>query len=250
MDPLTVSSIVLAFVFGGALFGMFLQTVVPTDHLSPRSTDLVKLGMGLIVTMTAMVLGLVLASAKGSYDTQKGELTALSANIVLLDRVLAHYGPETKESRDILRGAVTHTLDRLWPEDRSRDARLEAVPGAEVLYDKIEELAPKSDEQRSAKSQALNILINVGETHWLMLEQQASSVPLQFITVVVSWLTVIFISFGLLAPRNATVVATLFICALSVSTAIFLILELYTPYSGLIRISSDPLHNALVHLGR
>jgi hypothetical protein len=249
MSSIAVSSIVLACVFGGALFGMFLAKVLPEDHLSPQSIDLVKLGMGLVATMTAMVLGLILASAKASYDTERGELTALSANIVLLDRVLAHYGPDSKGVRDRLRATIEGTLDRDWSEGRSRHPRSGPAAGSEVLYDKIQELSPGNDEQRSTKSQALNIMTNIGGTRWLMLEQEANSISMPLLIVVVCWLTVIFISFGLFAPRNATVVATLFICALSVSTAIFLILELYTPFEGFIRISDTPLRNALTHLG-
>lgn len=251
MSSLAISSIVLICVFSGALFGMLLPRLLPRDHLSPPSIDLLKMGTGLIATMAAMVLGLMLASAKSSYDTQQGELNALSAKIVLLDRVLAYYGPDAKEPRNVLRGVVVAALDRVWPKDGSRGAGLSfSATGSEVLYEKIQELSPKSDEQRLAKSQALNIVAELGGTRWLMAEQQSNSFSLPFIIVVVFWLTVIFISFGLLAPRNATVVGALLICALSVSTAIFLILELYTPFEGMIQMSSAPLRNALVHLGQ
>lgn len=251
MGSFAISLIVLACVFGGALFGMFLTRLLPRDHLSPASTDLLKMGMGLIGTMAAMVLGLMLASAKSSYDTQKGELNALSAKILLLDRILAHYGPDAQEARDALRGVVAGTLDRVWPKEGPRGAGLGfSTDGSEVLDEKIQTLSPKSDEQREAKSEALSMLIDLGGARWLMVEQQSNSFSEPFIIVVVSWLTVIFISFGLVAPRNATVVVALLICALSVSTAIFLILELYSPFEGMIQISSAPLRNALVHLGQ
>ena len=114
MSSTIISLIVFACVFGGALLGIFLHAVLPQNHLTNESKDIVKLGMGLVGTMAALVLGLLVASAKGSYDTQSAELTQMSANIALLDRVLAHYGPETKEARALLRGAVVVLLDQLW----------------------------------------------------------------------------------------------------------------------------------------
>src|SRR5258706_2839022 len=103
MSSITASLIVFACVFGGALVGVFLRSALPQQHLSAESKDIVRLGMGLVGTMAALVLGLLVASAKGSYDAQSSELTQMSANIVLLDRILAHYGPEAKQTRDMLR---------------------------------------------------------------------------------------------------------------------------------------------------
>ena len=116
MSSTTISLIVLACVFGGALLGIFLHAILPQNHLSSESKDIVKLGMGLVGTMAALVLGLLVASAKGSYDTQAGELTQLAANVTLLDRVLAHYGPETKEIRDQLRNTVIRIVNQIWPK--------------------------------------------------------------------------------------------------------------------------------------
>jgi len=196
-----------------------------------------------------MVLGLMFASAKSTYDTGKSELTALSAKLVLLDRVLAHYGPDAQDARNVLRGAVARALDQGW-SDRSQPSGLRPPSGSEVLYDRVQGLSPKNDEQRSAKFQAINLVLDLGQTQWLMLEQQPKPTSPLFLNVIVFWFTIIFISFGLLAPRNATVVATLFVCALSVSGAVFLILEMYAPFSGFIRVSSDPLQTALAHLGQ
>jgi hypothetical protein len=251
MSSITVSLIVFACVFGGALLGILLHAVLPPHHLSAESKDIVKLGMGLVGTMAALVLGLLVASAKGSYDAQSAELTRMSANIALLDRVLANYGPETKEARALLRGAVLRALDQIWSKDGTSASRL-APPsaGGEILYDKITGLSPKNDTQRSLQSQALSIAMDLGKTRWLMYEQTTTSVSMPLLLVLVLWLTVIFISFGLFAPFNGTVVASLFVSALSVSGAIFLILDMYTPYAGLVQISRAPLRAALAHLGQ
>jgi hypothetical protein len=251
VSPLAVAGVVFGCVFGGALLGMLLRTRLPEHHLGPETKDLVKLGVGLIGTMSALVLGLLVASAKGSYDTQRSELIQMSAKIVVLDRVLAHYGPETKETRDLLRRFVAGTLDRMWLEHGSGSAQL--APNSaqgETFYDKVQALAPQNDAQRSMQAQAVSIAMDVGQTRWLMFQQTDSSISMPLLVVVVFWLTIIFTSFGLFAHPNGLAISVLLISAASVSAAIFLILELDQPFNGLIRMSSGPLRNALANLGR
>jgi hypothetical protein len=251
MNSIAIRLIVFACIFGSALVGMFLRGVLPEHHLSADSKDTVRIGMGLIGTLTALVLGLLIASAKNFYDTQSNELTEMSAKIVLLDRVLAHYGPETKEVRDLLHNVVTRTLDRLWPKEPGQHPQMEPTgAGGEIFYDKIQELSPKNDTQHSLQAQASNMAIDLGKMRWMMFEQAGSFISIPLLAVLVFWLAIIFSSFGLFAPRNATAIGTLFVCALSVSGAIFLILEMYSPFEGLMQISSAPLRNALAHLGQ
>jgi UDP-N-acetylmuramyl pentapeptide phosphotransferase/UDP-N-acetylglucosamine-1-phosphate transferase len=251
MSSSAMSLVVFACVFGAALVGMLLRTSLPQHHLIADSKEIVKVGMGLVATMAALILGLLVSSAKSSYDSQSSELTEMSERIVFLDRVLAHYGSETKETRDVLRRAVLDSLDRIWPQEHSPASNL-AVPSirAEGLIDKIQSLSPKNDAQRSLQAQALNMAIGLGQIRWLLSEQQTSSVSKPLLAVLIFWLTAIFLSFGLFAPPNATVITALCISSLSVSGAIFLILEMYTPFSGLIKISSAPLRFALAHLGQ
>lgn len=250
MGAIVTSLIVFACVFGGALFGMFLRAVLPAHHFDDDTKDVIKLGMGLVATMTALILGLLIASAKGSYDTQKSEVAELSAKVIFLDRVLARYGPETKEIRNLLRGSVEREVDRVWPKDRARAPQLEPGGAAGIGHDKIQDLSPKDDAQRSLKAQAFGLLTDIQQTRWLMFVQRGSSFPMLFLVVVVSWLTMIFTSFGLFAPRNATVIATLLVCALSVTAAILMILELNTPFEGLIQISPAQLRDTLSVLGQ
>jgi len=250
MSAVVISLIVFACVFGGALFGMFLRAVLPAHHFDDDTKDVIKLGMGLLATMTALILGLLIASAKGSYDTQKAEVAELSAKVIFLDRVLARYGPETKEIRNLLRGSVEREIDRVWPKDRARAPQLEPGGAAGIGHDKIQGLSPKDDAQRSLKAQAFGILTDIQQTRWLMFVQRGSSFPMLFLVVVVSWLTIIFTSFGLFAPRNATVIATLLVCALSVTAAILMILELNTPFEGLIQISPAQLRDTLMVVGQ
>lgn len=251
MSAVAVSFITLAFVFGGALLGIFLRATLPKHHFDSDSKDVVKLGMGLVGTMAALVLGLLIASAKSSYDTQNAELTEISSKVVLLDRLLAHYGPESKEARDVLHAAVVRVLEGMSSRNQpDAFATSASSTSGEILYDKIRELSPSTDGQRSIQSQATNISLSLAQTRWLMFEQNVNSISVPLLAVLIFWLTIIFISFGLFAPPNATVIATLFVSALSVSGAIFLILEMYTPYAGLIHVSTAPLRVALAHLGQ
>jgi hypothetical protein len=229
---------------------MLLQRIVPERHLSTESKDFVKLGMGLIGTMAALVLGLLVGSAKSSYDSQKNNLVQMAVKIILLDRALAHYGPDTKEPRGMLRAAVTRVLAEIWPDDSSQPAQLDPTAArAEGLYDQIQALAPKTDAQRQLKGEALTIARDIGQLRWSLFQQSGSAISPLFLLVVVFWLSVIFAGFGLTAPTNPTTTVTLMLCALSVAGALFLILELDRPFGGMIQISSTPLRNALAQLG-
>jgi hypothetical protein len=249
MSSIAISLIMFGCVFGGALVGLLLHAILPQHHLNSETKDIVKLGMGLVGTMAALVLGLLVASAKGSYDAQSAELTQMSANISVLNRALALYGPETNEVRAVLHALVIRALDQMWSKNTASQSP-PTVAGGEILYEKIHNLSPKTDAQRSLQSQALSIAVDIGKVRWLMYEQAMTAVSIPLLIVLVLWLVAIFISFGLFAPFNATAVSSLFVAALSVSAAIFLILEMYTPYTGLVQISSAPLRAALAQLGQ
>jgi hypothetical protein len=245
-----VGCIVLVCTFGGSLCGMALRGTLPRDHISDDAKDLIKLGMGLTGTMTALALGLLIASARDSFEAKSKELTDMSANLVLLDRTLAHYGAETGPIRELLHLAVTRLVDQTWTETGTGSSQFPdpSAIGSEVIFDKIQALSPKSEAERSLQSQALNLAMAVGKTRWLLFAQGSNSVATPFLAMLVSWLTILFVSFGLQAPFNTTVLVSLLLCAAIVSSAIFLILELYQPFSGLIQISDIPLRSALSHL--
>jgi len=245
-----VGLLVFACIFGAGLLGMHLRVGLPEQHLTAETKDTVRFGMGFVATMAALLLGLLVASAKGSYDIKKSEMTQIAARIVVLDRMLAHYGPETAETRELLRRATGSVISRMWPNKMFQHAQLDpsASPG-EVLYDSIQKLSPQNDLQRALKSQALGAAVDLGQARWLLFEQEGSSISTPMLVVVVFWLAIIFLSFGLFAPSNKIVITTLLLAALSVSGAIFLLLELDQPFDGLIQISSEPMHKALSHLG-
>jgi hypothetical protein len=260
MSPLAISGIFFACIVAGTLLGMLLRALLPDEHLSNDTKDVVKLGMGLIGTMTALVLGLLVASTKSGYDTQRNGVAQLAGNIIFLDRILARYGPESKEVREQLRASVADVIQRTWPGENPSSAPANPSGPTEVLggtggryeglYDKMQLLTPKDNVQRELKAQALKLATDIGQTRWLLLAQQGSSVPTPFLVVVGFWLMVLFASFSMFAPRNAMVFFVLLISALAVSSALFLILELDQPFSGFLQISSAPLRGVLVQLGR
>jgi hypothetical protein len=251
MSSIAMSSIIFACVFASAILGMFLRRVLPERHKTSDSISIVRVGMGLVGTLVAMVLGLLIASAKGFYDTQTTELTQLSADVLLLDRVLALYGSDSAEARNGLRVTVAGILEQLSPK------ALSGTPVSDVLnnnsenfFEEIQQLSPRDEQQRMLKVQAVSIAAELGRIRWLMYAQRSSSVSMPLLAVLVFWLIATFVSFGIFAPPNATVITSLFVSALSVAGAIFLLLEMYTPYAGLIHISSAPLRTALASLGR
>ena len=251
MNPMTIGWIVLGCVFGGALIGMALSAMLPENHLNAESKDVVRLGTGLIATMSALVLALLIASAKSSYDAQRNEVTLISVNIVQLDRALAHYGPETKNIRNQLRPAVASMIDQMWPKSHPSAAEVKPKSAeGDSIYDAIQGLSPQNEAQRSLRAEAEKVGIDIAQARGLLSEQASSSIPMAFLVLLIFWVTIIFLSFGLFAPRNATVIATLFFCALSVAGAIYLVLELDRPFGGLIQISDAPMRNVAAHLGQ
>jgi hypothetical protein len=207
--------------------------------------------MGLVATMVALVLGLLIASAKGFYDTQNTEMTEAAANIVLLDRLLVHYGPEAKDARAVLRATVANLAERTWRRDEQGNKHFDpAAVSGEAIWDKIQELTPANEHQQALRTQALSLAVQLGRIRWLMFEQKSSALPRPLLVIMVAWLTLLFISFGLFIRPNATVVISLLASSLAVCSAIFLILEMFQPYVGLIQVSDAPLRAALAQLGQ
>jgi hypothetical protein len=251
MTPTTTGLCVFACVFGAAASAMLVRNVLPKHHLNAETKDLVKLAMGLVATMAALVLGLLVASTKESYDTQRGEVVQMAGKAAFLDRTLAHYGPEAAEARAVLRRALEVAITRIWPENKLSHAQLAPTAASgEAFFDALQNLAPQNDAQRTLKAQALALAADLGQMRWLLFEQAGSAISTPLLVIVVFWLAILFFSFGLFGPSNATAMAALLVAALSVSASIFLILELDQPFSGFIQISKQPMLTALSQLGR
>jgi hypothetical protein len=234
----------------GIILGFLLRSALPRHHLDKDSQDVVRLGVGLIATMAALVVGLLIASAKSSFDTESGRVKQMKGDIILLDNFLAQYGPDAAPLGEEMRAAVPTLVDRIWQEKTTSTAqRFEPNSGAEKLYLAIQALTPKNDLQRSLQSRAVRAATDFAQTRLLLFTESNNSIPLPFLGVLAFWLIIIFASFSLFANLNATVFVALSLFALSASGAIFLILELGEPFTGLLMISSEAVRNALAPLG-
>ena len=204
MSPVTIAVIAFACIFSGMLIGMFLRKILPDHHLSDESKKVIELSMVIIATLAALVIGLLLASAKGKFDSVNNGIVQVSGKIVLLDRVMAEYGPETREARDLLRGTVASAFEWLWPTKRTRQAEAKAPnirAAFEELQRRLRRLAPKSEDQRLVKSRAVQLSGDIAEERWLIAAHRGqSSLPIPFFALLVFWLVFIFFSAGLLSP--------------------------------------------------
>ncbi len=250
MSSLALSGIIFALVLGGILLGTWLRSALPHHHLSKDSQDVVRLGVGLIATIGALVLGLLIASAKSSFDTRSGQIKQITADIILLDGLLAEYGPAALPIRQQMRSTVRPLVDRLWQEnEENKAAPFTFNASAERIYLEIQALSPQNDVQRSLQARSIQISTDLAQTRLLLFAEKDSSIPLPFIAILIFWLIIIFASFSLFSEMNATTFAFLCLFALSASCAIFLILELNDPFAGVMMISSEPLRSALGPLG-
>jgi hypothetical protein len=240
-------------IFGGVLLGLLLRRVVPDQHLKEESKDTIKLGAGMIATVSALVLGLLVASAKNTFDATEEVITQRAAKIIFLDRLLSDYGPETKATREQLRQTVAASLDTIWADEKSGGSGLaayERMNGMQGTQMTLLKVTPTTDAQRQLLATAHQILTDLRQSRWLLILRAQRVIPIPFLVVLLFWLTMLHVNFGLLAPRNATVIIVLFISALSVSGAIFVVLDMSHPLQGVIKVSSEPMRKALELLGQ
>jgi len=246
MNTLALSCLIFVLTLGGILLGALLRRALPEHHLSEDSQDVVRLGVGLIATIAALVLGLLIAAAKTSFDTQSTQITQITADIILLDNLLAEYGPEARPIREQMRSIISPLADRLWREKQaSTTAPFEFSATGEKAYLAIQALSPQNDLQRSLQARAAQVSTDLVQTRLVLFAETSNVIPTPFLVILVLWIVIIFASFSLFADLNLTVFTCLSLFALSASCAIFLILELSQPFSGLMMISSEPLRNAL-----
>ncbi len=254
MTGTTIALIAMGSIFGGTLIGVALRQFVPEHHLKEDSRDAIKVGAGMISMMAALVLGLLVSSAKSKYDSANSAITEAGAKVIVLDRVLDSYGPETSEMREQLRRGIDVALALLWPEELPRSSGFgvfeQRASPMERLQERIRSLQPQTGSQRALQEEAQKLVQDLLLLRWLQIEQAQTGLAMPFLIILLFWLTMLYTSFGLLAPRNGTVLAALFIAALSLATAIFLIVEMNQPMGGALKVSSGPMRKALQHLGK
>ena len=249
MNALLATAIVAVTLLAALALGRRLQRSVPAQHLTAESKDAVKFAMGMVATMTALLLGLLVSSAKSNYDDQRGQVIEMAAKVVFFDRILTMYGPDATPARKELRDIVRDAIRKIWPEEKGAVAELTPNEGAgDALYMAIQRLPAHDDTQTSLKSQALSLTLELGQARTLLQARAIPSVSITLLVVVICWLVVIFASSSMLAPPNATTAVALGAAAMSVAAAVFLILELDQPFSGMLHVSSAPIQAALTRL--
>ena len=249
VNPFLIAAGVYICLFGAAMLGMQLRFSVPGEHLSEDSRKALEICLGIIGTMAGLVLGLLVSSATTAYNAQRSEVFAVSSKVILLDRELAQYGPEANDARRLLKRNAEAALYLVWPKTAA-ETQLAPTSGAEFNFAKMVRLTPKNEDQRLLKSEIVGLVTNLLQTHWLMHEQVGTGVSPPLLIMLVFWFTITLFGLGVLAPRSATTITALALCSLAISGAIFLILELYSPFSGIVQISSAPLRDAIAHLGQ
>ncbi len=246
MSAFISAGIIFILMLGGIWLGTLLRRTLPRHHLNEHAKDVVRLSVGLIATIAALVLGLLIGAAKGSFDTQTTQLKQITANLILLDNVLAQYGSEALAIRQHMRGAVDPFADRLWREkEATNNHPFEANVAEEQVYLEIHKLSPNSDVQRSLQVRAVQISNDLAQLRFMLFVESENLIPTPFLTILAFWLVIVFASYSLFSPLNLTLFTCLSLFAFSAASAIFLILELGRPFTGMMMLSSAALRNAL-----
>lgn len=254
MSAIQLSIIGFSVVFGGAVCGMFLFCkLVPEAHLAGSTRDMIKHVMGLIGTLTVLVLGLSIATAKGMYDRHDLAIKDVAVKVLMLDHLLGRYGPETSQIREMLKQTLRLRRDVIWSENKNNLTSF-SQPHANELDASIErallELKPASGLQKFVLVRILSSADEVQQIRWMVLGNVSSSVPKPFFVIIVIWLCCLFTSFGLIVPRNTTMLTILFFCSIVVASSLFLIAELDDPYNGWIRLPSKSFDFALSQISK
>ena len=253
MSSPLIAFIIFACMLTGMALGSYLRLVLPDAHTQADSKDILLTSAGMMATLVALIIGLLVTSAKSTFDEASSSITQGGAKIITLDYYLSHYGPEANGTRELLRKAVASGIKRIWPNDRMQGAdlsKMETATDVADVYNNIREFSPKNESQKYFQTQALQLSADMMQSRWMLIEQSQTKLPRIFLVVLTFWLTILFAQFGMLAPRNRTALTALFICAISISCAIFLILELNAPLEGAIKVPSAPLHKALALIGK
>ncbi|MBY5870308.1 DUF4239 domain-containing protein [Rhizobium leguminosarum] len=253
MGSLLVGGLVFVFLSMATSIGLVVRGRLPDHHLNAESKDVIRLATAVVGTLSALTLGLLIASAKSSYDNAEVEMRTAAARVLLLDRVMAQYGPETDKARQLMRELIERRLSRGWTAETTDETSGNA-PGEyqdiEAVQAVLRSLLPRGSVQHFLQARALEVSGMMAEAHWLLVESGKEGLPWAFVTVLVCWLSLLFATFGLQAPANLTVLSILLVCALSVAGAIFLVSDMANPYVGLIRVSDAPLQFAIERLGK
>jgi hypothetical protein len=249
-----IGMIIDAILFGSALLAITAARFLPEHHLSPETKGVVTVSAAIVGTLSALVVGLLISTSSASFTAKSQQVTQVSANVIILDRMLRRYGPDAQDIRILLRQYTEAQRVDWFPTNSDQTPDLENGTTNTILekmQDKILALNPTNTTQRWLQPQALVLLGGIMAARWQLGQaESASGIPMPLLLLVMFWFIIIFVSFGLFAPRNLTAIAMLLLCAVGIGSAIRMTTELQEPFVGLIRISSTPLTQALKVISR
>lgn len=258
MSAILIAVVVFVSLFGGAMLGMWVARRLAERHLAKETQDAVKLGVGMVVAVSSLILGLMTASVKGNFDATSRDVQQFATYLITLEGTLREYGPEADPARAALVGFTRRLLSESWHiTDPSADPREKGIliapdPWSQVKFSgvtsAIRGLSPGSPLQSELKADALERCKSLAVLRWTVIEESVTSVPPVFTAVLIVWLTLIFMSFGLFAPVNRVAVIAFMLCAVCLGGAIFLILEMSSPFDGLIYVSPAAVEHALAQM--
>jgi hypothetical protein len=253
VTPLVESLLILGVVFIALGLGAWIGRVLPDHHITDASRTHITTAVAIVATLTALVLGLAINNANQMRVTMVNDLTLLSIGLSRVDGLLRRYGPAGDEARASLRQFAAQTSEDLFPQTPGKQPDLtnsQTVMTLERVQDQIVALQPHDDAQSWQRSLALSLWDGVVGTRWAITEQEFTKTPQGVVVILTFWLAILYCTYGLFMPRHLTSVMTTALSATAVASAMFLILEAHTPFSGLVAISSGSLFEAVRSLQR
>ncbi len=250
-QSLATALVVTSVITGGGVVGLVLQRLLPERYTADKARDMIGGVVGQLTLLLVLVNGLLIWTAYGVYSTQQTELQTIAARSLEFDLEMRHFGPEADKGRDLLRRDLDWALDQFWGDDRSSaaayDASYNVMSDMNVFFDSLDAKTPA---QQNLLAAARANYAFIGEQRLLMSLQAATPVAWPLVYAVTFWSCLMFGAMGLLSKLSPTSLAMLVLGSASIGLAIFLILEFSTPYTGSIRVSPEPLEQAIVQLGQ
>jgi hypothetical protein len=257
------AGVVLLVLLGSSALGLIVQPYLSEHHRSRESMELVRLVVAMLVTFTALVLGMLTTSVKSSFDKADSGMKGFAAELIQLDESLRQYGGEAASAREQLRNYTAAVIASIWFEEVTPPSNYypkglpHGMSESLVLGDKlnqvglmIRQLEPQDAMHRQLVADCIQRFNRVTERRWQLIEDAGGVISVPFASVVILWLAIVFASFGLNAPRNTLVCVTISIAAVSIASVIYLILDLDSPFTGVIAVSSHAMRGVLAHLSR
>lgn len=247
MDAIKIGIISVTCISSSIFLGLILKRFLPASHLTNDSRDTIKIGAGAIASLTALVIGLLVGSAKTSFDAIDRGIVHFSAKLMHLDRLLMSEGLEAAGIREELKQYVIHTKKLIWPEGGAHQDLPSFARSTQLdeIRSRISELPARTELQKQLVQEALRVTDDLMQSRWILMEETHGGLPHIFLVVLLLWLFLHYLCFSLIAPNNATAITVLLVCAISMSSAIFMIMELNNPMHGLIQISPASVEKAL-----